>query len=236
MTTQIDEIRQAFDAGNVEVGLKKCNVVSRILNKALYSARNVGEKNRLTTAIGQIKSFRRIYKPTIIGMGHSRRKETASARVKWEDVQSAFKSRMRTGVIVNLKHKDPKTFFEDASSIFQRRILNALKNEPFLKVNAVFCGEFTITKADKETLELKYFNTKNMAISRDTDLGDWFTSNIQQRILTDMEDQQDKDSGWALTKIINLQVRILYSMSTYYKTSTVLYDLLLINFFLSDQH
>lgn len=112
---------------------------------------------------------------------HPNRVNYTSTRVKWEDVQSAFNNNIRTGVIVNLVHKEPLKFLEDCSDLFRRRINNALKKEIALKVNAMFCGKFKIIKEGEEVVEFKYMNTKNVPIYRDTDIKDWFKENIQDK-------------------------------------------------------
>ncbi|KAJ8969703.1 hypothetical protein NQ314_001617 [Rhamnusium bicolor] len=112
------------------LGFKECNKARRFLNALLKSAKSLRKKHNLATSIGQIKSFREKFRPQLItGEGHheNKRKETASCRVKWNDVDSAFNSRIRTGVVTNLKHIEPLLFLKDCKAIFQRRILNALK-------------------------------------------------------------------------------------------------------------
>ncbi|KAJ8942678.1 hypothetical protein NQ314_010000 [Rhamnusium bicolor] len=79
------------------------------------------EKQHITTSIGQIKSFHEIFKSLqITGEGHheDKRKETASYRIKWSDVDSAFNELIRTGVIANLKYMDPILFLKDCKAIF----------------------------------------------------------------------------------------------------------------------
>lgn len=176
---------------DIQLGIKECNRASRLLNSLLKSAKTLGEKQHLTTCIGQIKSFREMFKCLqITGEGYRdiKRKETASCRVKWNDIDTAFGGRIRTSVITNLKHMDPKLFLEDCNVMFRRRILNALKKDVSIKVNTVFCGEFIIEKAENIIQELKYMNTKNAPIYKDTDLDKWFLENVQHPILTDVQE------------------------------------------------
>ncbi|KAJ8975147.1 hypothetical protein NQ317_012424 [Molorchus minor] len=49
-------------------------------------------------------------------------KEKRGDRVKWEDLTSIFQGRVRTGIIINLKHKDINQFFTDAFHLFKIRI------------------------------------------------------------------------------------------------------------------
>lgn len=51
-----------------------------------------------------------------------------SDRVQWRDLESAFQSRIRTGVVINLTHKDLNKFFDDAKQMFLSRVRNAFHN------------------------------------------------------------------------------------------------------------
>nr|CAI5841578.1 unnamed protein product [Callosobruchus analis] len=98
----------------------------------------VDSPQRLSTAINNIKSYRTQIK-------HLRKKgrgikETAKHRVNWEDSQSAFHNRIHSGVITNIKHKDPTYFLEDSKAIFERRIHSVIKKNSAVKVNVAFCG------------------------------------------------------------------------------------------------
>lgn len=114
---------------------------------------------------------------------------------------------MRTGIIINLRHKEPAQFLDDCKTIFLRRCKSILKDH-FVKVNAVFCGEFSVIKGETMVFDCKYINTKNAPIYQQTDLNEWYIHNIQSKILTGLEEFQERDSGWTITAIINLQINI----------------------------
>lgn len=135
-------------------------------------------------------------------------KTRSPPRVKWECMQSAFKNRMRTIAMINLSHTDPSEFLQDCRSIFARRIKIELKKEPALKVNGVFCGEFINKTAEIDNFDWKYMNTKTCIIYNDTNIDTWFKGNIQNVILRDIEEFQEKESGWALSAIVNLAINI----------------------------
>nr|WP_253308703.1 DNA polymerase [Rickettsia endosymbiont of Ceutorhynchus assimilis] len=142
------------------------------------------------------------------GAGITSRPEQAGKRVHWDDSISAFSSRIRTGVISNLKHKEPQAFLMDCGRLFKRRIYNALKKDNALKVNATFCGEFTIVKGGRVLEEYKYFTTSNSPIYKETELDQWFDENVTEPIMIELEEFQERDSGWALKKIVNLGINI----------------------------
>lgn len=98
---------------------------------------------------------------------HRRRRQLQSDRVEWLELETAFKGRVRTGVVVNKVHKSPRNFLGDAVSMVVKRLSNCLRESmPSLKVNFVFCGEFERVSNDAELVELKYFTTPNVVITR----------------------------------------------------------------------
>ncbi|XP_024940768.1 uncharacterized protein LOC112494342 [Cephus cinctus] len=53
-----------------------------------------------------------------------------------------------------------------------------------------------------------FFNTKNEVILSSTEINEWFNVNVLEKLLTKIEDFQEKESGWSLLEIINLAVNI----------------------------
>uniref|UniRef100_A0A6P7GZD0 Uncharacterized protein LOC114344877 n=1 Tax=Diabrotica virgifera virgifera TaxID=50390 RepID=A0A6P7GZD0_DIAVI len=168
----------------------------------------IGTVRKLQTNIGHFKHFRQIilnFNNKHVGMGFSSKLRN---RVKWENVMSCFASRIKTGVIVNLTHKDIGQFLEDAYTVFSNKIKIILKTHRILKVNTAFCGEFIKKSSDSESVDLKYFNTKNAIIDTSTDLHLWFRENVKDKIYTKLSEFAEKDSGAALSKVISLEVNI----------------------------
>ncbi|VEN46542.1 unnamed protein product [Callosobruchus maculatus] len=202
----IDVLSTTGNSGEIEVGLHECDKAVRKINHNLRNAMTNGEKQRLLSALNSIKSYRAQIKH-LIRKGRGLR-ETAKHRVRWEDSESAFNNRIHTGIITNLQHKDPKHFLEDSKAIFERRLHYVLKKNSAVKVNVSFCGEFVISKADKVIKELKYFTTSNSPIYQDTNISEWFDSKVLHPIMKQLQEFQEKDSGWALKKVVNLGVNI----------------------------
>ncbi|KAJ8962155.1 hypothetical protein NQ318_018112 [Aromia moschata] len=189
-----------------EIGMKQVKAHIRLCNKAIRSAHlSVGVLRKLQTNISHLKRFSKVIKPlNYTGAGSV--KEKRSDRVRWEEIVSAFKSRVRTGVIINLKHKDIQQFFNDSFYLFKSRIINAIKKIHMLKVNTCFCAEFIRKSGDTDIIEKKYFNTKNKVIDEGTDLKNWFEVNVKDCILNDLSEFSESGSGWALNEIINLEL------------------------------
>ncbi|XP_074042573.1 uncharacterized protein [Leptinotarsa decemlineata] len=209
ITTILGLITPNYDDKIAQEGLDECIKGMRRIRKAMKNATSVGEKQHLEACLRNITTMRTEFKAMQKkGAGQTPRPEGARERVHWDDTDSAFSSRIRSGVISNLKHKDPRSFLIDSNAIFKRRIHDALKKDEFVKVNMIFCGEFEIAKGSQVLRDHKYFTTSNSPIYRDTNLDEWFHHNIIEPIMKDLEEFQERDSGWALKKVVNLGVNI----------------------------
>lgn len=123
----------------------------------------------------------------------------------WQDLESCFNDRIRTGTIVNLKIVDPNIFFDKAFRSFSLKIRQALQ-QSILKVNVVFIANFV--KPQNGETDLKHFSTRNNIIDRNTNLKNWYLEHVTNKILTKLEEFQERDSGWALYQIVQLKVNI----------------------------
>ncbi|KYM95371.1 hypothetical protein ALC62_13985, partial [Cyphomyrmex costatus] len=102
----------------------------------------------------------------------------------------------------NSNHIDPRRFLEDASEIVLERVQCVLQRYDSIKINTVFNGEFVA--GDKRAN--KSIATRNYEIYRCTDQREWYVSRVVEPILASLEEFQERDSGWALSRILNLNV------------------------------
>ena len=191
-----------------DVWLKQVNSHIRLFNRAIRNSNlAIGTLRKLQTNLGHLKRFKKIIANVgYTGAGNVR--ENRSSRVRWEEIISAFKSRVRTGVIINLKHKDLGQFFNDSFFLFKSRVRNFLKQNPMLKVNTCFCAEFIRKSGEIEIIEKKYFNTKNVIIDKGVNLKQWFEVNVKDYIFNALSEFSESGSGWALNEILNLEVNL----------------------------
>ncbi|CAB0030980.1 unnamed protein product [Trichogramma brassicae] len=196
----IEELRRALRLGD-RIEESVLNEGIRYLENALSSILSRSKKHKYQSQLSHLLSIRARYEKRGSGLSDD------EVRIKWEDVKSAFLCRIRTGQIVNFKHKDATAFLEDAFTIFEERIKEALAEHSMIKVNVELAAEYMTVNKDGEVIfGDKYFNTKNEHISRSTDLGEWFTTNVQESILKQMEEFAEEGSGWTLSKILHLLV------------------------------
>ncbi|XP_071579828.1 uncharacterized protein [Temnothorax nylanderi] len=71
-------------------------------------------------------------------------------------------------------------------------------------VNTLFNGEFVA--GDKRAN--KSFNTNNKELCRTSHLREWYERHVIEPTLAKLEEFQERDSGWALTRILNLTVNV----------------------------
>ncbi|CAH1111573.1 unnamed protein product [Psylliodes chrysocephalus] len=199
----------SYDEAVAREGLRECQKGIKRIRWALKNSKMIGEKQHLEASLRNIITYRNQIKAAQKkGAGLDRNRNTACNRVHWDDSDTAFKSRIRTGIISNLKHKDPKAFLVDCKALFKRRIQNALRKDESVKVNTTFTGEFEMVKGDSVQTEHKYFTTSNSAVYRDTNLDVWFDEKVICPIMTELDEFQERDSGWALKRVMNLGVNI----------------------------
>ncbi|XP_072388760.1 uncharacterized protein [Diabrotica undecimpunctata] len=198
-----------FTIRDAEVWLKRLQKQIKLCKKVIRSRKqnklSVGTCRKIETNLGHFKHFRKLILNRHIGSGLHLK---LGQRVKWENVQSSFQSRIKTGIIANLRHKDLNQFLGDCVVVFKNKIGKILKNHSALKVNTAFCGEFIRKSGDNEILEIKYFNTKNYVIDISTQIDEWFKGNVVDKLLNELSEFAEKDSGFALNKIISLAVNI----------------------------
>ncbi|KYN21204.1 hypothetical protein ALC57_06432 [Trachymyrmex cornetzi] len=71
-----------------------------------------------------------------------------------------------------------------------------------IKINTIFNGEFV---AGDERAN-KSIATRNYELYRYTDLREWYVTSVVESILSSLEEFQERDSGWVLSRILNLAV------------------------------
>ncbi|CAB0039838.1 unnamed protein product [Trichogramma brassicae] len=190
----IEELRRALRLGD-RIEESVLNEGIRYLENALSSILSRSKKHKYQSQLSHLLSIRARYEKRGSGLSDD------EVRIKWEDVKSAFLCRIQTGQIVNFKHKDATAFLEDAFTIFEERIKETLAKHSMIKVNVELAAEYMTLNKDGEVIfGDKYFNTKNEHISQSTDLGEWFTTNVQESILKQMEEFAEEGSGWTLSK------------------------------------
>ena len=173
----------SFELTEKWLKLGKRNI--RLINKFFKVNKNklsVYEKKRITSTLGILKALN-----TKINQLRKKGRGTALSsqeeiRIRWEDLETAFQNRIKTGSIVNLTHIDLKHFLEDAKLLTIKKINCVLKKNPNLKINVILYGKFKTLVEGKMNEAIKHFNTKNDIISKSTDLDAWYDEKVKDQL------------------------------------------------------
>ncbi|XP_070167769.1 uncharacterized protein [Polyergus mexicanus] len=122
----------------------------------------------------------------------------------WSEIETAFSRRVLTGAVINFDYIEPRRFLEDARDTVLDRIRDVMNEYNGVKVNTVFVGEFV--SGDK--IDVKTIVTKNYPLLPLSDSREWYEKRVVDATLTSLEEFQERDSGWALSRIFNLTVNV----------------------------
>lgn len=211
--------QQVLDA-YVQDTIKKIELVSRLIKTKTEYKRHIKSLRKTITLVKKciknkdtcIKKFSKVESDLALlkfylehFKNKSKKFKQSKRRLVWQDVDSCFKNRLRTGVITNFTIQEPKEFFKKAFRSFSLKIKKELKGS-LLKVNVIFMGNFVKVK-NGET-DIKHFSTSNNIIDNNTNLKEWYKEHVQDKLLTKLEEFQERDSGWALYEILHLKINI----------------------------
>lgn len=180
----------------------------RETSKNLRKACNVGRKRHLETILHNLRAEKLRLKSAAAssaiatGGGFN----VQNKRVKWQDVLSAFKGRLRTGSVVNLTHVNLEDFFRDCTKVVLMYLRKAIRKYSCIKVNFVFSGIF-VKPNNPDIEDRKYFATENFELMQSTDIRKAFELALDE-INDKLSDFNERESGTALKTIVNLAVNI----------------------------
>ena len=196
----------------IDISVKASKSIEEILvNKQNL---NRGQKYSLETSLGHLKTIQQQLQEKIKKGGSVARKPNSEEvldmqpSIKYSEVKSSFKNRIKSGVISNIKHLDFDTFMNDARSIFEMEVRKKLNEYNSIKINVSLSAQYVVSKADAEELDVKQFNTKNISIFALDDLDKNFEEDVRQKLDREMSDFEQKGSGWSLQSILHLTINI----------------------------
>ncbi|KYN09355.1 hypothetical protein ALC57_18531 [Trachymyrmex cornetzi] len=163
---------------------------------------STGVVNASTTQVARLEGLRNVLQQfEHVGSG---RVESQKSGFSWLEIETAFINRVLTGVVLNSGYIEPRQFLDDVRDIVIDRIRDNLQRHDCLKVNTIFNGEFV---ADVKR-SAKSITTKNYELFNTSDLREWYDEHVTDDILAALEEFQERDSGWALSRISNLIVNV----------------------------
>ncbi|XP_076682600.1 uncharacterized protein LOC143376319 [Andrena cerasifolii] len=161
---------------------------------------SIGVQQSLITRIARLEGLKHSLRGRFVreGAGHS------STGLLRREIDTVFDSRVLTGAVLHSNYIEPRNFLQDAETIVLEHMRGALWKRRSLKVNTVFNGEFVA--GDKHAC--KSINTRNCELFGTSDLQEWYQRCVIEPTLAWLEEFQERDGGWALTRILNLTVNV----------------------------
>ncbi|XP_067204306.1 uncharacterized protein [Linepithema humile] len=181
----------------------ECNEYLDSLKEQCRKRQRTGVVNSLVTQIARLEGVRDALHERFvpIGAGYGGYEKKGYT---WKEIETAFRNRVLTGVVVNREYIDPREFFENVKNTVIERIQGVMAEHNSVKINTAFNGEFVA--GDKTAV--KTIATKNCELFPTSDLNEWYTRHVEDDILAALEEFQERDSGWALSRILNLTVNV----------------------------
>ncbi|XP_072746064.1 uncharacterized protein [Anoplolepis gracilipes] len=163
---------------------------------------SIGYRQLLIAKIARLEGLKNALRKRFVhaGAGHS----AHQAALFWREIDTAFENRISTGAIINSNYIEPRQFLEDASDIVLEHVRDAIETHCSVKVNTMFNGKFVTGEKHDD----KSVSTKNCELFRTSDLREWYEQRVIEPTLASLEEFQERDSGWALSRILNLTVNI----------------------------
>ncbi|XP_071575611.1 uncharacterized protein [Temnothorax nylanderi] len=214
MQEECDELFAADvrDADGYRAWGRLCDECLRLLRERCRvrqpgGRKNTGAVNALAARIARLKDSREDLRRRFeraVGAGLDGGGGGSSRGFSWVEIDTAFRSRVLTGAVTNSTYIEPARFLEDAKGTVLEKVQDNLTRYSCLKVNVIFNGEFV---ADVKT-DVKSIATRNEQLLLGSDLGEWYDRSVRDQILAALDEFQERDSGWALSQILNLTVNV----------------------------
>lgn len=80
-----------------------------------------------------------------------------SPKVSWDDINSAFQNRIRSGVIANYGHLNITNFMSVAKDVFKSKISVVSNKHSSIKASAKLVVNYILQKDEEQKTEIKYF-------------------------------------------------------------------------------
>ncbi|XP_071570633.1 uncharacterized protein [Temnothorax nylanderi] len=173
---------------------------------------NPGHRQSLVARIARLEGAKTLLQRRFVHIGGEYAAGSSSGnenveRLVWREIDAAFESRVLTGAVINTNYIEPQKFLEDAEVIVLDHVQNVMQRHASIKINTVFNGEFVTG----EKRANKSINTRNSELFRSSDrsnLREWYKLHVIEPTLAKLEEFQERDSGWALSRILNLTVNV----------------------------
>ncbi|XP_039304370.1 uncharacterized protein LOC120357599 [Solenopsis invicta] len=165
-------------------------------SRSKYPRLSIGGRQSVIACITRLEGLKQMMRGRFVQMGAG-----YSAGLRWREIDTVFESRILTGAVINFEHIEPYQFLEDAREIVLEHVQSVMQRHGNVKINAIFNGEFVA--GDKRAN--KCITTRNYELFQCSDLHEWYQLHVIEIILASLEEFQERDSEWALSRC-NIQL------------------------------
>ncbi|KAJ8664381.1 hypothetical protein QAD02_006043 [Eretmocerus hayati] len=209
--------KSASSLRSLERRAKRCyKIIGDILNSTVDLPQSTGRKEALEAKADRLKRIYLILERERLG-----RKESS---VIFFEGESAFRRRIRSGIVGNIYHSDPIEFLKEAQHFIVTFIQSAVRDLKVLKVNLIFNNYFNLKD---EKSEIKHFKTDFEIIMESSNLDEWYEEHTDS-LINQMIEFEGIGSGWTLEEILTLKIVIcktdVINGSSYIKLPKVIAD------------
>ena len=125
--------------------------------------------------------------------------------VKSHNIRKPYTDWCRDKLWIHRSSPIPRRCDRNSAKTSERNnVRDVIQKHDNIKINTAFNGEFV--SGDK--CANKSVNTKNYELFCSSNLKEWHELRVIEPILTSLEEFQERDSGWTLSRILNLTVNV----------------------------
>jgi hypothetical protein len=189
--TYINKIKSLTEINKLQTYINRTiQIVRKAIKIKIYQDNCLESPLSLEVSLSHLKYYRlkiKQIKKSLIksGEGVSTCVKRQVCSVKWEDIESSFNNRIRTGFISTVNIKDPLIFLKKSYTFFLIKIKKILQ-ESMIKCNVILSANFI--KLQTGEVDLKSFSTKNSPLDSTTDLKRWYQNNVTDKLMTKLDD------------------------------------------------
>ena len=208
----LEQVDKVTTLGECLAWMQQCGELIEQLEERSRAKRarlSIGYRQSVVTQIARLEGAKIRLQKRFIHIGGdyastSSDSNNVEKKLTWREIDTAFKNRVMTGAVINADYIEPLRFLKDASNVVLEQVQDAIKKYSCVKVNTVFNGEFVAG----EKCATKSINTRNCELFQTSNLQEWYERRVIAPTLASLEEFQERDSGWALSRILNLIINV----------------------------
>jgi len=179
--------------------LQCCNECIERLEEHTRPQLSIGNRQSLVARIARLEGAKTRLQRCFIHFGSDYTDTNSSERLVWREIDIAFENLILTGAVINDDYIEPQQFLKDAGcarTIARRyRETQRCLSITSIKVNTVNLWQ---------VINVLIKSIKNCELFQTLNLHEWYEHHVIEPTLAVFEEFQERDSGWVLSRILDL--------------------------------